>query len=225
MGGGKPGGGGRQGEKSIGRIVSVNVGEIREVRFRGKTVRTAIWKSPVEGRLAVRGVNLAGDVQADGTGHGGFDKAIYAYAAEDYLWYEEELGIGVAPGTFGENLTTFGLDLNRALVGERWRAGTAVLEACQPRLPCLKLGLRMGEASFPRLFRLVARWGAYLRIIEEGELGAGDSIELVSRPAHEVSIGLIGEVYNGDHRRAGEILAAPELPASWRAWAERSQRR
>jgi len=207
----------------MGSIVSVNVGSIREVEFGGKTVQTGIWKSPVAGRRTVRGVNIAGDAQGDRKVHGGVDKAIYAYAAEDYLWWKEELGLEVGPATFGENLTTFGLDLNNALVGERWRAGTALLEVSEPRIPCFKLGIRMEDPGFPHLFSLVARWGAYLRIIEEGEVEAGDVIELVSRPDdHTVTVGLVAQVYYGDHERAGELLAAPQLPSSWSEWAEKS---
>ena len=207
----------------MGSIVSINVGGIREVEFGGRTVQTGIFKNPVAGRRAVQGVNIAGDAQGDRKVHGGVDKAIYAYAAEDYRWWKDELGVEAGPATFGENLTTFGIDLNNALVGERWRAGTALLEVSEPRIPCFKLGIRMEDPGFPHLFSLVARWGAYLRIIEEGEVETGDTIELVSRPDdHTVTVGLVAEVYYGNHARAGELLAAPQLPASWSGWAERS---
>jgi MOSC domain-containing protein YiiM len=206
----------------MGQILSVNVGGIREVEFAGKTVRTGIWKSPVAGRRPVRGVNIAGDAQGDLAVHGGVDKAIYAYAAEDYRWWKEEFGLELEPGTFGDNLTTVGMDLKGALVGERWRVGTALLEVAEPRIPCFKLGIRMEDPGFPHLFAWVARWGAYFRIIEEGEIGAGEGAELVSRPSHGVTVGLVAEVYYEDHARAGELLAAPQLPSSWRDWAERS---
>lgn len=208
----------------VGTVVSVNVGTVREVEFAGRLVRTGIWKTPVAGRLPVRGVNLEGDDQADRKVHGGPDKAVYAYAAEDYAHWEEGLGMEMAPGTFGDNLTTVGIDLNRALVGERWRVGTALLEVAQPRIPCYKLGIRMGAPEFPHAFSLAARWGAYLRIVEEGEIGAGDPIELVSRPDHGVTAALVAEIYYDDHKRAGELLAAPELPVDWRDWAVKSLR-
>jgi MOSC domain-containing protein YiiM len=131
----------------------------------------------------------------------------------------------LGPGTFGDNFTTTGVALNDAIVGERWRVGTALLEVTQPRIPCYKLGIRMADPLFPHLFAWAARWGTYLRIIEEGEVGPGDTVELVSRPSHGVSVGLIAEIYYDDHGRAGEMLAAPQLPESWRAWAERSQRK
>lgn len=176
----------------LGRVVAVNVGRPRTVEWAGRRVRTAIWKHPVEGRVEVRGVSLAGDDQADRRVHGGPDKAVYAYATEDYRWWESELGRRLGPGTFGENLTTEGIDLQAALVGERWRVGTAVLEVCQPRMPCQKLGIRMGDARFVRRFDAAGRYGTYLRIVEEGDVGAGDQVVGLSRPAEGLTIGELG---------------------------------
>src|SRR5919205_1072755 len=127
------------GSIAVARVISVNVGTPREVDTGRRIVRTAIWKHPVEGRVPVRGVNLAGDDQADRSVHGGPDKAVYAYAAEDTEWWERELGRQLGPGTFGENLTVRGLDVTGALIGERWRIGTALLEVTAPRIPCWKL--------------------------------------------------------------------------------------
>src|SRR4029079_17647984 len=131
-----------------GVVVSVNVGLPRTVEWFGRQVTTAIWKEPVADAVAVRGVNLAGDDQADRRVHGGVDKAVYAYATEDYEWWAKQLGTALAPGTFGENLTVAGVHLGSRVVGEQWRVGTARLEVAQPRLPCFKLGIRMGDASF-----------------------------------------------------------------------------
>ncbi|MGH2751928.1 MAG: MOSC domain-containing protein [Actinomycetota bacterium] len=208
-----------------GRVVSVNVGTPREFLLNGKRHTSAIWKEPVEGRVAVRGVNLAGDDQADRKVHGGTDKAIYAYALEDYEWWSEELGRDLGPGSFGDNLTVAGLALDTALVGERWSVGDTVLEVAHPRLPCYKLGVRMGDRSFPRQFAAAARWGAYLRIIEEGDIGAGDAATVRSRPGHRVTVGLIASIYHDDHTRATEMLAAPQLPESWRSWAVEASER
>ncbi len=158
------------------RLVSVNVGRPRIVEWQGREVETAIWKEPVAGRVALRGVNVDGDGQADLRVHGGRDKAVYAYAVEDYAWWSEQLGRDLGPGTFGENLTTEGIDLSSTPIGSQWRAGTARLEVSQPRFPCFKLGIRMGDAGFVKEFEHAARFGAYLRIIEEGEVGAGDDI-------------------------------------------------
>ena len=161
-----------------GRVLSVNVGRPRPVERLGTLRRTAIWKEPVAGRVAVRGVNVDGDDQGDRRVHGGPGQAVYAYAREDYEWWERELGRALAPGTFGENLTTEGVDVSGALVGERWRAGSVVLEVTKPRLPCWKLGVRMGDEAFIDRFAAAARFGTYLRIVEEGELGAGDAISV-----------------------------------------------
>jgi MOSC domain-containing protein YiiM len=130
----------------------------------------------------VRGVNLAGDDQSDRRVHGGDRKAVYAYAREDLDWWGERLGRPLGSGTFGENLTTDGLDVTGARVGERWRVGTALLEVTQPRLPCYKLELRMDRTGFIGEFIDGGRPGAYLRIVEEGEVGAGDAVRIVSRP-------------------------------------------
>ncbi|HEX3157908.1 MAG TPA: MOSC domain-containing protein [Gemmatimonadaceae bacterium] len=198
------------------RVLSVNVGAVREVEWRGRTLRTGIWKEPVgERAVALRGVNLEGDDQADRTVHGGPDKAVYAYAMEDYRHWREMEGIAAHPALFGENLTVQGLDLRAALVGERWRVGTALLEVAQPRLPCFKLGIRLGDARFPKRFLAAERLGAYLRIVEEGEVRAGDDIHIVSRPHHGVTLGLMAESLR-DPGKAAALLAAPQLPASWR---------
>src|SRR3954469_11361034 len=131
-------------------VESVNVGVPRRVPVNGHSVLTAIYKDPVEGRVALRGVNLEGDDQADRRVHGGPDKAVYAYAAEDSEWWEAELGRPLGPAPFGENLTVRGLAVSDAVIGERWGVGSALLEVAQPRLPCFKLGLRMGDRLFPK---------------------------------------------------------------------------
>jgi MOSC domain-containing protein YiiM len=199
------------------RIVSVNVGQPRPIPSRGKQVMTGIFKEPVSGRVAARGTGLDGDVQANPKVHGGFDKAVYAYAREDYDWWEGELERSMDPGTFGENLTTAGVDLNEALVGERWRVGSTVLEVSEPRFPCFKLGHRMGTQRFVKQFGQARRTGTYLRIIEGGELGAGDEIEVESRPDHGVTIGLFADAYLGDRDRLDEVLAADQISEEWRA--------
>src|SRR5215212_1063879 len=125
-----------------GILRSVQVGQPREFEFNGHPARSAIWKATVLGPVAVRGVNLEGDDQADREAHGGPNKAVYAYAAEDYEWWAMQLGRPLETGEFGENLTTVGLDVSGALVGERWSLGTTVLEVSEPRVPCWRLGVR-----------------------------------------------------------------------------------
>jgi MOSC domain-containing protein YiiM len=201
-------------------VLEVNVGRPRPVATGRRTVQTAIWKTPVQGRVAVRGVNLDGDDQADRSVHGGPDKAIYTYAVEEVRAWEAELGRKLGPSAFGENLTTEGIDVSGALVGERWRIGTTLLEVVQPRLPCFKLGLRTGDPSFVRRFAQASRPGAYLRIIVEGELGAGDIIEVdvESLPDHGVTMRLVFDAILLDHDLIPQVLEAPQLLPSLREW-------
>jgi MOSC domain-containing protein YiiM len=192
-------------------LVSVNVGTPQDIDTGRRIVRTAIHKHPVEGRVAVRGVNLEGDGQADRTVHGGPDKAVYAYAVEEIWTWEAELGRELGPGAFGENLTIAGLDVSGALVGELWQIGTTLLEVVQPRFPCFKLGLRMGDPHFVRRFGQASRPGAYLRIVEEGDLGAGDAVHVLSRPDHGVTMRLVSDAVLVDRSLAPRALAAPQL--------------
>ena len=205
---------------ATGVVESVNVATPRPVRVDGHVVLTSIFKSPVEGRVAVRGVNLAGDDQADRTVHGGPDKAVYAYDAADTEWWEAELGRPLGPGAFGENLTVRGVPVSDARIGDRWAVGSALLEVCQPRLPCFKLGVRFGDPLFPRRFAAANRPGAYLRIIEEGELGAGDPVELVSRPDHEVTSALVSRALLREPALLRVALEAPALAEDLRPWLE-----
>jgi MOSC domain-containing protein YiiM len=198
----------------------MNVGEIREIEWRGEIVTTAIWKYPVTGRVALRGVNFEGDDQADRTVHGGPDKAVYSYAREDYEFWREELGVETPPGLFGENLTVEGLDLSSAMIGERWRVGSALLEVAQPRLPCFKLGIRMGDPRFPKRFLAASRMGAYLRVVHEGDVGAGDEVHVVLKPDDGVTLNDMVEALH-DRAKARSLLRAPRLPSFWRDVAER----
>ncbi|MBV9285369.1 MAG: MOSC domain-containing protein [Acidimicrobiia bacterium] len=170
-------------------VVSVNVGRPRTTQWQGRKVRSGIWKEPVDGPIEVAGVNLAGDDQADRRVHGGPDKAVYAYSVEDYAWWAESLGRAVAPATFGENLTTAGIDLTASFIGDRWRVGTAVLEISQPRRPCYKLGMRMGDEGFPGRFEAAGRPGAYLRIVEEGVITKGDAIHVDEAAQPAITVG------------------------------------
>jgi MOSC domain-containing protein YiiM len=194
------------------RIVSVNVGKPRQLATRrGRPMMSAIHKLPVEGPVRVEGVNLAGDDQADRRVHGGPDKAVYAYAREDSDWWAQQLGREIADGMFGENLTTEGVDVSGAVVGERWRVGSVELEVCQPRLPCSKLGLRFGDLRMVKRFGQASRPGAYLRIVTEGELRAGDELTVVSRPEHDVTVALVADAILVDDSLAAKAASAPEL--------------
>ena len=203
----------------LGTILSVNVGTPREFDYRGRPARSAIWKTPVRGRVAVRGVNLEGDDQADREAHGGTDKAVYAYAVEDTRWWEKEIGRPLEFGVFGENLTVEGIDVNDARVGERWRVGSTLLEVSEPRIPCWRLGVRMNDARFLRRFTEEMRPGAYLRIVSEGELGAGDEIRVVERPAAELTVRDVFRIYTRDRHEAGRLIANPAMSEAWKSWA------
>ena len=178
---------------AVGGVVAVNVGQPREIEWQGRRALSGIWKSPVAGRVAVRGVNVVGDAQADFEVHGGPDKAVYAYAVEDTEWWEAQLGRTLGPGAFGENLTLQGIDVTNAVIGERWRIGDVELEVTQPRYPCWKLSARLGDAAFEARFADARRLGAYLRILHAGELGAGDEVRVVSRPERGMTIKLVGD--------------------------------
>jgi MOSC domain-containing protein YiiM len=206
---------------ALGRLVSVNVGRPRTVPWRNNGVSTAIWKQPVHGPVAVRGVNLDGDGQADRAVHGGPDKAVYAYGMADYRFWQAELGRELVPGTFGENLTIDGLDVSRATIGERWQIGSAIFEVSQPRIPCYKLGIRLGDAQFPRRFAAAERPGAYVRIVREGSLEAGDGVAVIARPAHGLTAALVARVYHSDRELLPRLLEVPELSADWRDWTHR----
>ena len=179
---------------------------------------TGIWKHPVAGRIALRGVNFDGDDQADRSVHGGPDKAVYAYAREDYDFWQDHEGMETPPGLFGENLTVQGLDLSAALVGERWSVGSTVLEVTQPRLPCYKLGIRVGDPHFLKRFFAAMRLGAYLRVVQEGDVGAGDAVEVTSRPGHGVTLRDMVLALR-DPSKVAALLSVPRLPAFWQGVA------
>ncbi len=206
------------------RIISVNVGAPRTIEFRGRTVSTAIYKCPVEGPVRVEGVNLIGDDQADRRVHGGIDKAVYAYASEDYEWWSGQLGRALPPGMFGDNMTTEGIDVGGAVVGQHWRIGDVVLEVSEPRVPCYKLGIRMEDPGFPAVFSAADRPGSYLRIVKEGSFAAGDRIEIGTPPEHGLTVADIARIYYGDHHEAGRFVGAAQLSDAWKRWALRFAR-
>ena len=201
-----------------GTVVSVHVGKPREVDTRRGAVATAIWKHAVAGRVAVRGVNLDGDDQADRSVHGGPDKAVYAYALEEVQAWESELGHDLGEAAFGQNLTTTGIDVSGAVIGERWAIGSTLLEVAQPRVPCFKLGLRIGSPGFVKRFAEASRPGAYLRIVAEGHLAADDPIRVISRPAHGITSRLVSDAILRDPTLIPSAVRAPELPADLRTW-------
>ncbi len=174
---------------SVMRVVSVNVGLPREVQRGTDLVRTGIHKEPIRGRVAVRRHNLAGDGQADLSVHGGPDKAVYAYPIENYWYWSEQLpGRELPFGIFGENLTVEGLPEDAVHIGDELQLGSARLAVTQPRLPCFKLGIRFGDADMVPRFLASNRPGYYLAVLEEGDLGAGDAVEIVHRDENRLAV-------------------------------------
>ncbi|MEA3278097.1 MAG: MOSC domain-containing protein [Pseudomonadota bacterium] len=205
------------------RLVSVNVSEPREIEYRGQVVRTGIFKEPVSGRVGVGRLNIDGDGQADLKVHGGYDMAVYAYPLEHYRYWEKELGRDAFPyGQFGENLTVEGLLEDTVRVGDVFRMGASRLQVTQPRIPCYKLAIRMDqEMDFPKRFQDSGRSGFYFRVLEEGEIGAGDAIELLERDTRSATIAEFIAIYlhrSNDPESLRRMLAARGLGSAWRVW-------
>lgn len=202
-------------------ILSVNVGEPRKVPYLAGEVLTSIFKSPVEGRRGVRRHNIDGDRQSDLTAHGGPNKAVYCYPSEHYPYWREQLPDHDLSmwGNFGENLTTEGLVETDVFIGDVFRVGSAVLRVTQPRMPCFKLGIRFNLPAMVKLFWTSGRSGIYFSIVEEGDLGAGDSIERVLRGPEEITIADVVRLYRGDETRRELFDRAMRAPISG-SWKE-----
>ncbi|HEX8683822.1 MAG TPA: MOSC domain-containing protein, partial [Ardenticatenaceae bacterium] len=202
------------------KVVSLNVGLPRQVPWKGEVVTTGIFKEPVAGRVTMRTLNLDGDRQADLTVHGGVNKAVYLYPSEHYGFWRQELPeMELAWGVFGENITSEGLLEEEVYIGDRFRIGSAEMVVTQPRFPCYKLGLRFGDDDMLRRFLASRRSGIYFAVTREGEVGAGDRIELISRDPNRVSVTNMVDLYVQDRsnvellRRAVQVAA---LPDDWR---------
>ncbi len=205
-------------------VISVNVGQPRDVAWRGKVVRTAIWKDPVGARVWAGRLGLAGDQQADLKGHGGEQRAIMVYQLDSYRFWAEHLRRSdFVMGQFGENLTVSDLSDEEVCIGDRFRVGSAVVEVSQPRVSCFKLGLRMDHAPMPALVVAHRRPGFYLRVLQEGEIGAGDVFEVLARGPEGMSVAEIDALlFKGDHPRAAleRALRIPALSPGWQ-WSMR----
>jgi MOSC domain-containing protein YiiM len=208
------------------KLISINVGLPRDVNWRGKTVRTSIWKSPVEGRVSVSKLNLDGDQQSDLTVHGGLDKAIYAYPCEHYSFWRSQLpDLDLPWGAFGENFTTEGLLEGQVHIGDRLRAGSAEFIVTQPRMPCFKLGIRFDRPDMVKRFLQSKRTGFYLAVLHEGEVAAGDSIEFRDRQEGGLTITDIVNLYTVDSENQELLQRATVLPALPDAWKEYFRKR
>jgi len=202
------------------KIISLNVGRPRLVVWEGQSVSTGIYKTPVESRRMLRALNLDGDRQADLTVHGGRTKAAYVYPAEHYGFWRGELpGVELPWGMFGENFTTEGLDESNVNIGDRFRIGAAEVSVTEPRMPCYKLGIKFGRMDILKRFLASGRTGFYFSVEREGEVGAGDEIELIARDEHNVTVADITRLYardRGDFETMRRALAVEALPETWR---------
>jgi MOSC domain-containing protein YiiM len=202
------------------RVLSVNLGESRPVPYRGKTVMTAIFKEPVAGPVFVGAEQLAGDTQADLRVHGGPDKAVYAYPSEHYpAWSEWAGGRELAPGMFGENLTTEGLLESEVHIGDEFRIGSARLVVTQPRMPCYKLGIRFGDGGVLKAFLNAGKPGIYFAVREQGQVEAGDPIEKLGEDPARFSVAAMFDLIRQprpDLDQVCRLLAIPALAKTWR---------
>jgi MOSC domain-containing protein YiiM len=203
------------------KLISVNVARPRIVLWNGESVSTGIFKLPVAGRVPVHTLNLEGDRQADLTVHGGPTKAVYGYPSEHYdFWRAEFPEMRLGWGMFGENLTTEGLDEATLNIGDRLRVGTAELSVTQPRMPCHKLGIKFGRADIIKRFLQSGRSGFYFRVLKEGEVAAGDPLELLSRDEHNLTVADVVGLFVRDRGETETLRRAsshPALPEGWRS--------
>ena len=199
------------------KLLSVNVGSPRELKWQGKLVRTSIFKVPVIGRVRVTRLNVEGDQQSDLSVHGGVDKAVYAYPSEHYRFWRKELpNLELGWGAFGENLTIEGLLEDAVRIGDRLRIGSAQFVVTQPRMPCFKLGIRLEEPDMVNRFLRSGRSGFYLAVVDEGEIAAGDAVELLTQDGQAdeaVTVADVVSLYSGKTKSRDLLRRASELPA------------
>ena len=202
------------------RLLSVNVGLPRDIEWRGRTVRTGIWKAPVAGPCRVGRLNVAGDGQGDLAGHGGEQRAVFVYQMDSYRYWQERLGRSdFAPGQFGENFTVEGLPDDEVCIGDRYRIGAALFEVTQPRTTCYRVGIRMDEPQMAALLTSSGRPGFYFRVLEEGEVAAGDAVVLAAKGPERMTVAAVNSLlYSNRHPRGllERALRIPALSPGWR---------
>src|SRR6184192_3308496 len=207
------------------KLVSVNTGLPRNVTWHGRNVTTGIFKQAVQGRVALRKLNLDGDRQADLTVHGGEHKAVYCYPVAHYDYWKVELpGRELPMGSFGENFTADGFLEDSVHLGDRFSVGSAEVAVTQPRLPCYKLGIRFESDDMVRQFLASGRTGFYVMVVREGQVGAGDQMKLLAREPNAVMVSEITRLYvakrfgESEIRAVQRALRVPELPESWKQY-------
>ncbi len=203
------------------KVLSVNLTHsVHTGEWTGSEGKTGIDKRAVDGPVTFANEEVTGDVIVDRNHHGGFDQAVYAYSREDADWWQKQLGITIDNGRFGENLTTSGIDVNQALVGERWKIGSTILEVSQPRIPCRVFAGFWQRPTLIKEFMESGKPGTYLRIIQEGQINAGDAIEILSKPDHQITIADLYAAKNGERSKVQEIAAVKELSTKYQEWAQ-----
>jgi MOSC domain-containing protein YiiM len=200
---------------SSARVVSVNRGREADLIVGGRPSRSAIGKRPVPGEVQIGPLGLAGDECADKTDHGGFDQAVYAYAREDLDWWTEQLGRELGNGLFGENLTTAGIDVSAALIGETWAIGAVVLQVTAPRIPCATFQSWLDEPHWVKRFAAAGRPGAYLRVLTPGPVSAGAGLSVTSRPARAVTVTESMRAFYGDREIMRRLLEVEGRGSKW----------
>ena len=206
-----------------GRLVAVNTGRLQDAEWAPDPQRpTAIEKRPVDGPVEVGPLGPAGDEHGAGV-HGGVHQALYAYAGEDAHFWEAELARSLWPGAFGENLTTTGVEVSGAVVGEQWRIGPVLAEVTSPRMPCATFARYWGVPDLIERFIAARRPGAYLRVLEPGAIRAGDPVEVVSRPEHGVTVADLVAARTGDRSLLPRIRSVPYLPPKWQRWLDSTE--
>jgi len=197
------------------RVISVNRGQEADLLIDGRAARSAIDKRPVSGPVELGPLGLEGDTVADKVNHGGREQAVYAYAREDLDWWTEQLGRELGNGLFGENLTTAGIDVSSALVGETWQVGTTVLQVTAPRIPCNTFKSWLDEPRWVKRFAAAGRPGAYLRVLTAGMVAAGDDLEVLSRPAVQVTVAESMLAFYGDDMLMRRLLEIEGRGTKW----------
>ncbi|MGC2258764.1 MAG: MOSC domain-containing protein, partial [Candidatus Sulfotelmatobacter sp.] len=201
------------------KLLSVNVGLPRDVTWNGNTVRTAVWKSPVTGRRMVRKLDIDGDAQADLAGHGGEQRAVFVYQMDSYRYWERFLGrTDFTYGQFGENFTVEGLPDNEVCIGDQYRIGSAIFEVSQPRVTCYRVGIRMNEPRMPALLVAHHRPGFYLRVLQEGEVGAGDDIVKIGDGPERMSVANTDALLYLPGHSKEQLQRALRIPALSKGW-------
>ena len=203
------------------KVLTVNITSVvHEGEWTGSEGKTGIDKREATGPIKFVNDEVSGDVIVDRNHHGGYHQAVYAYAREDADWWEKEIGQTIANGRFGENLTTNGIDVNQSLIGERWRIGTTILEVSQPRIPCRVFAGFWQRPTLIKEFMASGKPGTYFRIIQEGEISAGDAIEIISKPNHAITIADLYAAKNGERSKVEEIAEVKELSPAYQEWAQ-----